>query len=219
MQKFSFRRIPPARLVTGLLILSLAIFALWFLLTATPVLAVEARYQYRRGLETLFGVSSLRAVFIPDLDLDFRSMSKHKEYGITIPKLYLDEPVVFNVDPNDKAAYTKALQEGIAHASSTALPDSPGIGYYFAHSSSPELRRQYNAIFYTLGKLEEGDEIFIWFEGKKHRYIVERKEITQPNNVAFLQTEYPQETIVLQTCWPVGTTQNRMLVFASRQED
>jgi len=196
-----------------------AVFAIWFLLTVTPVLAVEARYQYRRGLETVFGVSSLRAVFIPDLDLDFRSMSKHKEYGITIPKLYLDEPVVFNVDPNDKAAYTKALQEGIAHASSTSLPDSSGIGYYFAHSSSPEIQRQNNAIFYTIGKLEAGDEVFIWFESEKHRYVVTDKKETSPTDVSFLQGEYPQETIVLQTCWPVGTTQNRLLVFAERQEE
>jgi LPXTG-site transpeptidase (sortase) family protein len=219
MKKQQFRPPSPARLTTGLLIVSMSIFVLWFLLTVTPVLAVEARYQYRRGLENIFGISSFRAIFIPDFDLDFRSMSKHKEYGITIPKLYLDEPVVFNVDPNDKAAYTKALQQGIAHASSTSLPDASGIGYYFAHSSSPELRRQYNAIFYTLGKLEEGDEVFIWFEGEKHRYVVQRKEITTPNNVEFLQTEYSEETIVLQTCWPVGTTQNRMLVFATRQEE
>lgn len=207
------------RQINVLLAASLVLFFLWFFLTVTPVLAVELRYQYRRTLENVFGVSSLRAVFIPDLDLDFRSMSKHKEYGITIPKLYLDEPVVFNVDPNDKAAYTKALQEGIAHASSTSLPDAPGIGYYFAHSSSPEIQRQYNAIFYTLGKLEPGDEVFIWFEGKKHRYVVQDKKVTQPNDVSFLQAEYPAETIVLQTCWPVGTTQNRMLVFATRQEE
>lgn len=210
---------PTLQQLNILIVVCALIFAGWFLLTVTPVLAVEARYQYRRGLETVFGVSSLRAVFIPDLDLDFRSMSKHKEYGITIPKLYLDEPVVFNVDPNDKAAYTKALQEGIAHASSTTLPDNSGIGYYFAHSSSPEFQRQNNAIFYTIGKLEAGDEVFIWFEGEKHRYVVNDKKETSPTDISFLQGEYPQETIVLQTCWPVGTTQNRLLVFAERQEE
>lgn len=218
MKKLRLPRVTAPRLGV-LIVLSLGIFIAWFLLTVAPVMAVEARYQYHRALETVFGVSTLRAVFVPNLNLDFRSMSKHQEYGITIPKIYLDEPVVFNVDPNDANAYTKALQEGIAHASSTALPDSAGIGYYFAHSSSAELRRQYNAVFYTIGKLEPGNEVFIWFEGEKHRYVVQEKRETQANDVSFLNTEYPQETIVLQTCWPVGTTQRRLLVFAVREEE
>lgn len=199
----------------------LMLFGFYLIITFGPVVVVEAKFQTRRGLETLFGTSSLARIFVPNFEgiLDFRGLSEYREYGIVVPKIYLDEPVVFNVNPNDTSAYTAALKQGIAHASATAFPDTGGLGYYFAHSSSPELRSQYNAVFYLLGKLEPSDEVFIWHEGERFEYAVTEKRITNPEDVSFLYDEsYSQESIVLQTCWPPGTTQQRMLVFAERVE-
>ncbi len=202
-------------LSVGLIIFSV----IWFILTVIPVMAVEAKYQYQHTLATVFKVSDIRQLILPTFDfLDFRGESKYEDFGITIPALYLDEPVIFNVDPNDKSLYTQALKQGIAHASGTAFPDSSGLGYYFAHSTSPEFVNQFKAVFYLLGKLEPNDEVFIWHEGRRYEYRVTTTQITQPNDVSFLQVEYPHETIVLQTCWPPGTTRARLLVFAERKE-
>lgn len=189
------------------------------LMSLGPVVLVEAKYQTIKGFESLFGTTSLAKIIIPDFSnfLDLRGMSEHRDYGIVIPTLYLDEPVVFNVDPNNTAAYTEALRNGIAHASGTAFPDNPGLGYYFAHSSHPDFKSQFNAVFYLLGKLQTGDEIFIWHDGTRYEYHVTHQTITDPGDVSFLyETKYPQETIVLQTCWPPGTTDQRLLVFAKR---
>jgi LPXTG-site transpeptidase (sortase) family protein len=199
----------------GLILFSL----IWMFLTVIPVLVVEAKYQSRQLLSEVFNVSSVRELLIPNFDFfDVRGQSQYTDYGITIPAIYLDEKVIFNVDPNDKVAYTQALTQGIAHASSTAFPDSPGLGYYFAHSTSAEFINQFKAVFYLLGKLKSGDEVFIWHEGKSYEYVVSRTQITQPSDISFLDQGYPTETIVLQTCWPPGTTRERLLVFAERKK-
>jgi LPXTG-site transpeptidase (sortase) family protein len=204
-------------LLTGLIGICFSIFIFWLIATLLPVAIVEAKYQYRTFLQDTFGAPSLRALILPALKFpDLKANSKYKDYGITIPSLYLDEPVVFNVDPNDEEQYRTALKKGIAHASGTGFPDNAGIGYYFAHSSNAEVRNQYNAVFYLLGKLQPNDEVFIWHEDQRFDYVVTETRITDPEDVSFLNVEYFGETIVLQTCWPPGTTEQRLLVFAER---
>lgn len=201
----------------ALALLGLVAFLLWLALVFLPVVFVEAKYQVKNLLSSI-GLDNPKALFIPDFSgmTIVGNTSKNKDYGIIVPKLGLDERVVFNVDPNNEEQYRAALKEGIAHASSTGLPDSNGLGYYFAHSSNPAFKVQYNAVFYLLDKLKEGDDIYIWHEQKRYHYLVTHKEIKEPTDTAFLYQQYDQETIVLQTCWPPGTTQKRLLVFANR---
>lgn len=193
----------------------------WFVSTIVPVLWIEVKYQSRVLLTEVFRVDDLRGLVIPTITFnDPSGNSKHTDYALVIPRIYLDEPVIFNVDPNDEKAYSDALKKGIAHASSTSFPDRGGVGYYFAHSSNPSFRRQLNAVFYLLGKLEPNDQVFIWHEGKQYAYRVSGKKITSPKDVSFLREElYDSETVVLQTCWPPGSDRERMLVFAQRVEE
>jgi LPXTG-site transpeptidase (sortase) family protein len=210
-------RVDGALLFGGVAITGFVLFFLWLVVTFTPVLRVELQYQWRRFSRELLGGGSIMNLFVPNVSFDLRGgLADNTENGIVIPKVYVDAPVVFNVDPNDSAAYTVALRQGIAHASGTSFPDEGGLGYYFAHSSAPELRSQFNAVFYLLGKLEPGDEIFLWHDGERYEYKVRELRTVPPTDVSFLQEQTPTETIVLQTCWPPGTSLNRRLVFADR---
>jgi sortase A len=182
-----------------------------------PVIWIEARYQYQRTLSEVFHASNLRELILPDVNTDAIGV-KNREFGMQVPKLYLDEPIIFNVDPHNKDVYSKALMNGIAHAAGTDLPAYDGLGYYFAHSSNPDVRNQYNAVFYLLGKLKVDDDVFIWYENKKYEYTVKQTLVTSPEDVSFLSQQYQAPTIVLQTCWPPGTTQKRLLVFAERKQ-
>ena len=193
------------------------IFLIWLVSVALPVLGVEMTYQYKKVLRDQFAVSDIRGLILPQFHFDFKGItSTFTTDGITIPSIFVDEPVVYNVNPNDRTAYLSALRTGIAHASGTAFPGIGGLGYYFAHLATPDLVRQYNAAFYLLGKLNAGDEIYIWHAGDRFDYKVTEKKITVPTDLSFLHQKYPAETIVLQTCWPPGTTLQRLLVFASR---
>ncbi len=198
---------------------SLLSFTIWLSLTFGPILIVETKYQLKRVFGPIFPTGgTLQSFFLPNFEIDLRGYdARNTANGIVIPKIFLDEPVVYNVDPNNAIAYTNALKQGIAHASSTRFPDSGGLGYYFAHSSSPEFRSQFNAVFYLLGKLEPGDEIFVWHEGERFEYQVSHTVEVNPEDTHFLYQEYEKETIVLQTCWPPGTTLQRKLVFAERK--
>lgn len=218
--------VPKKKLLTNKTIISvvstflLLFFFFWLTTTIFPIVIVEAKYQYKKAIQDTFKTDSLLGALIPNFKtLNFNEKSKHQEYGIRIPSIFIDEPVVFNVDPNDEKAYTQALKTGIAHASSTSFPDTGGVGYYFAHSSSRDARIQMNAVFYLLGKMEIGDDIFIWHEGKKNAYRVFETRTTSPDDVSFLNEQFGDETIVLQTCWPPGTTEKRLLVFGERVEE
>lgn len=212
MKKYHHLR-PLRFLLVGAICLS--IFLLWLLSVVLPVASIELRYDYRKALADVFHVSDVRGLIMPQFKLDLTGYSSvNTVNGITIPSLFIDEPVIYNVDPNNTAAYLAALKIGIAHASGTAFPGSGGLGYYFAHSSTAAFVRQFNAVFYLLGKINMNDEVYIWHEGVRHDYVVYDKQITVPSDLSFLHRDYPSETIVLQTCWPPGTTLQRLLVFA-----
>lgn len=205
------------RLFAAIALFGLIAFLVWIIFVILPVVFVEIKYQFRSTFAAI-GLDNPRTFFLPDPSgmTIIGNGSKNKDYGIFVPKISLDEKVIFNVDPNDEEQYRAALKQGIAHASSTSYPDSNGLGYYFAHSSNPSFHLQYNAVFYLLDKLESGDEVYIWKERKRYRYLVSEKMIKESNDIAFLYQQYDGEMIVLQTCWPPGTTQKRLLVFAKR---
>ena len=90
----------------------------------------------------------------------------------------------------------------------------------FAHSTdSPINIIRYNAIFYLLRELDRGDEIEVYFAGVKHRYIVTDKKIVEPTDVQYLTptNNESKEQLILQTCWPPGTTLKRLLIFAEKK--
>lgn len=180
----------------------IAIFLLWVISVFLPITLIELRYQYKHTLSGLFK--------LPDYQ------GARAQNSITIPKLFINEPIIFNVDPNNKTKYLAALKNGIAHASGTSFPGDGGQGYYFAHSSTPTFVRQFNAVFYLIHKLEVNDTIYIFRDQKRYGYSVYAKQITAAEDTAFLRYNNPVETIVLQTCWPPGTTAQRLLVFAKR---
>lgn len=178
-----------------------------------PILWVELAYHGRLAMQNMFHTTDIRGLILPNFKVNL-AVSQYPDAGITIPSLYINEPIVFNVDPNDERAYTKALSQGIAHASGTGFPGEGKLGYYFAHSSSPAFASRYNAIFYLLNKIQTGDTISVWHNNTEHRYTVYAKRTTNPTDVSFLKQSYDTDTIVLQTCWPPGTTSQRLLVFA-----
>jgi len=207
-------------LVPTVIVVTLSVFFLWFLSVVVPVAIVEVTYDYHKVLADFFNVTDIRGLIMPQFKVDLKgALSQNTYNGITIPSLFIDEPIIYNVDPNNQSEYLAALKKGIAHASGSSFPGAGGLGYYFAHSSTPAFVQQYNAIFYLLGKINIGDEVYIWHEGQRFDYRVYAKQITDPTDLTFLHVKYDTETIVLQTCWPPGTTLQRLLVFAALTND
>lgn len=137
-----------------------------------------------------------------------------KGYYIQIPKIGAQAPIILNVDPWNRNIYRPQLKKGVAQAKGTYLPGEKGTSFLFAHSSdfAWELSK-YNIVFFRLGELERGDEIFILKNGKKLKYKVIGKKEVWPSEVEFLK-DLSKTQLILQTCTPIGTDLKRLLVFA-----
>lgn len=136
-------------------------------------------------------------------------------FSIVIPKIAANAKIIANVNPSNYNEYMQALSLGVAHARGTVLPGTSGNIFLFAHSTDNLWNvGRYNAIFYLLKELEVGDEVNIFFGGRRFIYEVYDKKIVEADEVGYLTSKASGQTLTLQTCWPPGTTLKRLLVFA-----
>ncbi len=138
------------------------------------------------------------------------------DFGIVIPKINANARVLPNVDPSSYKEYMAALKLGVAHAAGTALPGMAGNTYFFAHSTDFFWNvGRYNAVFYLLKELEAGDEVDVFYNGRRFIYTVTDKKIVSSDDISYLTNSLDgEERLTLQTCWPPGTTIKRLLIIA-----
>lgn len=142
------------------------------------------------------------------------------QFGLVIPKIGANAPIFPNVDASDENVYLPVLQKGVAHALGTVFPGVSGNIYLYAHSTDAFWNvGRYNAIFYLIKELENGDEIDVFFNGIRYVYRVVNKIVVDPTDVRWLTEPLPYEQLTLQTCWPPGTTLKRLLVIARPEKD
>lgn len=190
-----------ASILLGICILVLAFY---------PVIKIELAYDFSSHQPVsveLTGAKSLASNVISPVDAKF---------GIVIPKIRANAQIIPQVDPFNSAIYQVALTKGVAQAKGTAFPGEGGNMFLFSHSSVNFYDAlKYNSIFYLLTKLEKGDEIDVFYHAKKYTYHVDGKKIVDPKDVSYLTHMTNRPTITLMTCWPPGTSINRLLVFGS----
>ena len=141
---------------------------------------------------------------------------KDTDFSILIPKIGASSKVYPNVDPSNEDEFLPVLQQGISHAQGTLFPGMKGNIYLFAHSTDNfwDVGR-YNAVFYLLKDLSIGDDVIVYFEGQRHNYVVTGTKTVDPSEVSYItNSNTGKEMVILQTCWPPGTTWKRLLVFA-----
>ncbi|MCL4390042.1 MAG: sortase [Patescibacteria group bacterium] len=188
------------------------------ILTFSPAIQAEVVYRYDNLAGKQFVVvdtpqqrANLLAVApntlpITPVDLDF---------GVVIPKINANAKVIPNVDPGNETEYLAALKQGVAQARGTVNPGQVGDVFLFAHSVGNfwEVNR-WNAVFYLLRELAPGDEVDLFYQGRRFIYVVYDKKIVPPDATGYLTAQANFSMLTLQTCWPPGTTLERLLVFA-----
>lgn len=142
-------------------------------------------------------------------------------FEIQVPKILASAEVVPNVSPFDRNEYLKILEKNVvAQAKGTAFPGD-GVGksiYIFAHSSQQGISVvRNNSVFYLLGELNNGDVVYINYRDKIYTYKTYMKKIVKATDISYINYNDPEkEVLILQTCWPIGTDWNRLLIFAER---
>ncbi len=140
------------------------------------------------------------------------------EYVIKIPKIGAESVVIPDVDAFDKKAYSTALKLGVAEAKGLSHPGELGTTFLFAHSVGSRVDfARYNAVFYLLDKLESGDRIEVMYKNNLLTYEVVGREILFASDLQYLVPQQLVERLVLQTCYPPGTTWKRLVVIAKRR--
>lgn len=201
--------------LTGTALVGVSVLVLG--LTFFPVLREEAKYQFLPSQEHKTVISRMdeRAQTIPSQVL----LPVSEDFGIVIPKIGANARIIPDVDWEDGAVYQRALTEGVAHARGTAKPGERGNVFLFSHSGVDFLEaNRYNALFYLIDKLNPGDDIVVFFEGQKFEYRVIEKKKVAPEELEYLKGSEDQKTLTLMTCWPAGTTLQRLLVIAQQVE-
>jgi sortase A len=188
----------------------------------SPILAAEINYWYRqvaKNKETAFidkpqeelsGFGRLiwleeKGVISPD----------NWNFSLIIPKLGINAKVEPSVNPYSPAEFEEKLKTGVAHAKGSSFPDQPGTVYIFGHSTDyPWNIVHYNALFYPLKYLNKGEEILVIYDGKNFVYEVAERKVVEADEVEYLVSNGEEKKLVLQTCWPPGTTWKRLIIIA-----
>ncbi|MDP1743427.1 MAG: sortase [Candidatus Amesbacteria bacterium] len=138
------------------------------------------------------------------------------DYMIYVPRIDAKAPVVAQVDSANEKEYFAALKKGVAEAAGLSVPGRRGTTYLFAHSTDNPLNfSRYNAIFYLLDKMKPDDRVELYYKGNYYHYKVEKMEILAASDTRYLVPQYTRELLVLQTCYPFGTTQKRLVIVAT----
>jgi LPXTG-site transpeptidase (sortase) family protein len=201
--------------------LALLIWNFW------PAIQMEISYQinsWSNNQDNSFGkIAGLSTdnLNLPNDELRLRLTEAYKplstDFGIVIPKIQANAKIVANVDPYEMSVYSKALENGIAHALGSALPGVNGNTFMFAHSGRNFYdSRGQNVQFYLLDKLTVGDKIMVFYSGKIYLYSVFNLNKVEPDDISYLQDQsQPQNILTLMSCWPAGVNYKRQIVQAN----
>jgi LPXTG-site transpeptidase (sortase) family protein len=138
-----------------------------------------------------------------------------QDMRILIPKIGVNAPIVLS-DSRDPNLIHDDLENGIVHYPGTALPGELGNVFLTGHSSNYSWAPgKYNYVFTLLGKMSTGDLIAIYYQGHEYDYSITRTEIVAPTDIAVLNPS-PNRELSLMTCWPVYTSQKRLIVIAQQ---
>jgi LPXTG-site transpeptidase (sortase) family protein len=198
----------------------IAFSVLGVLFLITPWLKQEYKYRFQKK-ETV-KVSSF-GILLESIDHQARVQASREAerlgvnetyFTLVIPKINAQSRIMINVDAGNEKEYSEALKKGVAHAKGTAFPGMGQTIYLFAHSTDTAFNTsRYNAVFYLLRELEKGDEIILFFTDKIYRYRVFDNLIVEAGDNSWFKKDQG-EVLILQTCWPPGTTWKRLLILA-----
>lgn len=155
---------------------------------------------------------------VPELNLEIAPPDDR----VIIPRISKNVPVVRisteTLLRKDWAALENqiqsALQHGVVHYPGTAYPGDKGNVVITGHSSYfPWDAGRFKDVFALLHQVSVGDEIIVYQDQKKFKYVVYEKKVVRPSQVEVL-TQDGNDRLTLITCTPVGTDLNRLIVLA-----
>jgi sortase A len=109
--------------------------------------------------------------------------------------------------------FMKELEDWVVRYPWSAQPWEKWNAFIFWHSSNfPWISWEYNDVFARLWQVEEWDIVFSYYGQKKYKYRIKERKVISPNDVGVLKNDNNKKQLTLMTCWPIGTTLNRLIL-------
>ena len=140
------------------------------------------------------------------------------EAQLIIDRIGVNAPLVFGISSDPDSIY-KALEQGVVHYSDTVKPGMEGPSVLLGHSSAyPWYQGGYGSVFALLSKLSIGDRFYIRYgDGRFFIFEVRDSIIFNPLSGDARLHELEQtdgSTLILVSCYPVGTNYRRIAIRA-----
>lgn len=181
---------------------------------------IEANIQFWLAPGTIKSDDSLgQALKLLPIAKDVSAKPLPDQAELVIDSIGVRAPIVFNIPPDNKLIF-RNLQNGVVHYSTTPRPgEGSSVSVILGHSSAyPWYRGNYGSVFALLNKLNPGDKFYVQYEdGRLFIYNVKKSFIFNPfgseEEFAALEKN-TYSSIVLVSCYPVGTAYRRIAVEA-----
>ncbi|MEX1111850.1 MAG: class E sortase [Candidatus Andersenbacteria bacterium] len=135
---------------------------------------------------------------------------------IRIPSIDVHVPLVQSPSLEDSDVLA-TLDHGAALYPNGILPGHLGNTFVAAHSTGEPWKGLYRFAFLRVNELESGNIIHLDHNGTRYTYRIFNKEVVTPTPEFRVISDRPVPTMSLMACWPLWSTQKRMLVHAELQ--
>lgn len=200
----------------------IAFFILTLLITFYPIVKEEMLFKLNQKeikiRQSGFGhlLKTVEAENISRTQEETKAYGLDSNFSLIVPKIGAKANILANIDAGKENEYLQALGKGVAHAKGTYFPGQNKTVFLFAHSADSAWNiNTYNAVFFLLHELVPGDSIIVYFTNHKYFYEVTGKLIVDPEDTSWFK-QGDEEELILQTCYPPGTTWQRLLIIAKK---
>jgi sortase A len=200
-----FRSLHVSLLLIALGVLGLALVPV---LPRTETVSTELRLGEAKSTGTLLGESSSELRTPPERARPTDGKAASGTLTLTVPRLGLKDVAV----PTG-SNQTELDRQGIMHLEGTGVPWQGGSNTFIVGHALGFSWTRVPYAFYELEKMEPGDEIIVENPaGERYVFRVYDRMTVQPTDYWVTYPEEGQTIISLQTCTPVPTFENRLVV-------
>ncbi len=156
------------------------------------------------------GTGPKRALGVPAASLP--QYASTLPFAITIPSLGIkDLPIIHPTDSTTSKGVLEILYSGVGHL--FAYPGEGDKIMIYGHSSGyPWDVSQYTKIFRTINQMNIGDRAYVTYNNQVFVYEVTFKNTVKVDDAEPFQPDGNGEELILYTCWPPDTVDERYLV-------
>ena len=167
----------------------------------------------------------LRPAAIEEPTSDLAQWEISHVYAVSIPSLDIQAPVLLPSmrywGRQEWNLLEEQMQVGLSHGS-VAYPHSTSLGgkgtfFLSGHSSPPSdvaARSDFGKIFARIPELKRGDDIILSAGDQDVTYRVQNSVVVPASATDILRQQDQEGLLKIITCYPIGTTKDRMVVTA-----